>query len=315
MKIYVIGIGDAGINIISRMKIRGVNSNIVKTILLGSTYSSLMGGMADHKILLQTPLLGHGAGGKPEIGERAMSIARDKIIQLIQEPDFIFIVAGMGGGTGTGGAPVLARILSENFPHAVIIGVATFPFRFERARLKIASEGIQRFMKEVHTLVLIDNNKLMEYYPNMSISKAFEIVDNVVINAVEGLVSVLTEVSLINVDLADMRALLSKGGLIMISIGEGTGVNRVRDAIESTLSHPLLDVDYEGAKGAIIHLTISPDVQLAEVTEVANSLTRGITEMGEVKMGVRVRDDLKDMIRVTMFSVGVKSPQLLGNEE
>ncbi|MEM2768991.1 MAG: cell division protein FtsZ [Candidatus Anstonellales archaeon] len=314
MRIYVIGIGDAGLNIISRMKLRGINSNVVKTIVLGSTYNSLVGALADHKILLQTPMLGHGSGGRPEIGERAILLAKDKILDLIQDPDFIFIVAGMGGGTGTGGAPALAKLLRDNMPYAVIIGVATYPFRFERARLKTASEGIQRFMQYVNTLVLIDNNKLMEYFPNLSISKAFEMVDNVVINAVDGLVSVLSEVSLINVDLADMRALLSKGGLIMISIGQGSGTDRVKKAIESTLSHPLLNIDYEGAKGAIIHLTISPDVQLGEVSEVANSLTRGIVEMGEVKMGVRIKEDLKDTIQVIMFSVGVKSPQLLGEE-
>lgn len=314
MKIYVIGVGDAGLNIISRMKLRGVNRDIVKTIAIGTTYNSLISALADYKILLQTPMMGYGAGGRPEIGERGMLVSKDKILELISEPDFIFIVAGMGGGTGTGAAPALAKILNENFPTSTIIGVATYPFKFERARLKIASAGIENLLKYVNTLILIDNNKLMEYYPNLTISKAFELVDNVVINAVNGLINVLNETSMINVDLADLKALLSKGGLIMISMGGGSGPERVRMAIETTLSHPLLDVDYEGAKGAIVHLTISPDVQLGEVVEVTNHLTKGITELGEVKMGVRVNSEAKDKIEVIMFTVGVKSPQLLGIE-
>lgn len=312
MRIYVIGVGDAGLNIISRMKLRKIGGESVKTIGLGSSYNSLMGALADYKILLPTDTVGHGAGGKPELGEKAMMIAKDKVLSLIQEPDFIFIVAGMGGGTGTGAAPALAKILSDNFPSAIIIGVVTYPFRFERARLRVASMGIEKLMKHVHTLMLIDNNKLMDYYPNLIITKAFEMVDNVVIVAITGLISVLTEDSLINVDLADLRALLSKGGLVMIANGTGSGHERVKHAIHSTISHPLLDVEYEGAKGAIVHLTISPDVQLGEVIEVANQLTKGIAEMGEVKMGVRVDEKAKENIEVTLFVIGVRSPQLFG---
>ncbi len=312
MKIYVIGVGDAGLNIISRMKLRKIDN--VKTIGLGSSYNSLMGALADYKILLPTDMTGHGAGGKPELGERAMMIAKDRVLSIIQDPDFIFIVAGMGGGTGTGASPALAKMLSDKFPSAIIIGAVTYPFRFERARLRIASAGIEKLIKHVHTLILIDNNKLLDYYPNISITKAFEMVDNVVIGAVTGLVSVLVEDSLINVDLADLKALLSKGGLVMIANGSGSGADRVKRAIQSTISHPLLDVEYEGAKGAIVHLTISQDVQLGEVIEVANQLTKGIAEMGEVKMGVRVDEKARESIEVTLFVVGVKSRQLFGEQ-
>jgi cell division protein FtsZ len=318
INLYAIGIGGAGCNMITRLTAKKTPDLNLTTIAMNTDFNHLKIVKADKKIFLDTyyrGLVGHGTGGNPELGERAISLNREKILKEIDNPHIIFIAAGMGGGTGSGGAPELARLLKSAFPEAIIIGVATYPFKFERGRLKIAVQGIEKFKNYCNTLILIDNNKLLEYYPNLPISHAFSVADAVMIKAILGIASALSKASELNIDYADIRSLMGKGGLAMIAIGEGKDRDKVEQSIESTLSHPLLDIDYTGAKGAIVHIESSQDLTIEEGTKIAEELTKGVLTSGEVKLGLRINPELKSTIYVTLFIVGISSPQILGSDD
>ncbi|NPA22503.1 MAG: cell division protein FtsZ [Candidatus Micrarchaeota archaeon] len=313
--LYAIGVGGAGCNMITRLTLRKGTDNSIKTIALNTDARHLQMVKADKKVLLKTgSLYGHGAGGKAEVGEMAMQQSIDRVMPNIQDPHIVFIAAGMGGGTGTGGAPVLAKYIKSQYPDAIVIGVVTYPFQIERSRLKVARKGIYKMLEHVDTLILIDNNKLLEYNPNLPLNEAFALADDVMIRAIKGIADTLSRSSLINIDYADLKALMSKGGLAMISLGEGHGPERVYKAIETTLNHPLVEVDYEGAKGALVHLESDDSLTVDEAMKIAGELTKGISEEGEVKLGLRINPEMHERINVTLITVGVKSPQLLGHE-
>ncbi len=315
LNLYAIGVGGAGCNMITRLKLRMGNDDTIKTIALNTDAKHLQLVKADRKILLRTSsLIGHGTGGKVDVGERAMSATIDKVMSAIEDPDIVFIAAGMGGGTGTGGAPVLAKHIKSQYPDAIVLGVVTYPFQIERSRLKVARQGVYKLLEYVDTLILIDNNKLLEYNPNLPLNEAFALADDVMIKAIKGITDTLGRGSLINIDYADLRALMEKGGLAMISLGTGSGPERVYQAIEHTLNHPLVEVDYEGAKGALVHLEADDSLTVDEAMKIADELTKGISEEGEVKLGLRINPELYEQINVTLITVGVKSPQLLGHE-
>jgi cell division protein FtsZ len=266
---------------------------------------------ANKKILLgKTITRGLGAGGDINVAKKCAEVDRDMLRKEIGENELIFVCAGMGGGTGGGAAPIVAQIAKEQ--GAIVVAMVTYPFALERVRLKKAQTSLQELVKVCDTVVVIDNNRLASYVPNLPVNKAFELADSITTRAVTGISDTIMFPSLINVDYADVRTVMDGGGLSMISLGQGNGHNKVEDVVKDTLEHPLLDVNYEGSKGCLIHLEGGPDLSLGDAIRTGDLLTQSFDEGANVKMGARVSPTLKDSIRITAIITGVKSPYILG---
>jgi len=219
----------------------------------------------------------------------------------------------MGGGTGGGAAPIVAKIAKEQ--GAIVVAMVTYPFALERVRLKKAQEAIRELTRECDTVVVIDNNRLAAYAPNLPINKAFELADSITSRAVRGISDTIMFPSLINVDYADVKTVMENGGLSMISLGEAGGHDQVTEVVKNTLEHPLLDVDYEDAKGCLIHLEGGTDLTLGDAIHVGELLTKSFNEESAIKMGARINPELRGKIRVTAIVTGVKSPYMFTKED
>ena len=312
VRIAVVGVGGGGCNTVNRIAKTGIKS--ARTIAINTDKVHLDIVKADTKVLIGSKITrGLGAGGFPEVGLKCAEVSRNTIREALGENELVFLTAGMGGGTGTGAAPVVAQIAKEQ--GAIVVGIVTYPFRLERARLKKAEWGIRELAKECDTLIIIDNNRLVQYAPNLPVNKAFELADMITARAVKGISDTIMFPSLMNIDYADVKTVMENGGLAMISIGEGTGPDRVEEVVKSTLTHPLLDVDYEGAKGALIHITGGPGLTLGEGIEIGERLTQSFDPDANVKIGARLTPEMGERIYVTMITTGIKSPYIMSEHE
>ena len=221
----------------------------------------------------------------------------------------VFIAAGMGGGTGTGSAPVVAEIAKNS--DAIVVGVITMPFSLERTRIDKAKTGLARLQENVDTAVVIDNQKLMELVPDLPLEEAFGVADEVLANMVKGITETITMPSLINLDYADVRSIICNGGVALVGLGEATGADRANEAIKNALNSPLLEVEWNGATGALIHITGGPDMSLAESNKVGEIVSEKMSKEANVIWGARVDPRLSGVLRVMLILTGVKSPQLL----
>lgn len=311
VRISVVGVGGAGTNTVHRLKAMGLQS--AQTIAINTDANHLKIVEADKKYLIGANLTkGMGAGGFPEVGMKAAESAREKLTELLSGNELVFITAGMGGGTGTGAAPVIADIAKK--AGAITIGIVTFPFVLERARLSKADWGIEELTKTCDTVVIVDNNRLLSYVPNLPMNQAFAVADTLVAKAVKGIADTIMLPSLMNIDFADLRMIMSGGGVSMISIGEGKGNEKVESAVKSSLEHPLLDVDYTGAKGALILIQGGSNLTLGEAVKVGEGITASFDNNAYVKWGARVVPELGDKIVVTSVLTGIQSDQLVGHE-
>jgi cell division protein FtsZ len=312
IRIAVLGVGGAGCNCVDRL----MKSNIKSAKAYGiNTDGKHLHQIKAHKKILIGKVVtrGLGAGGEPSVARKAAEGDREMLKNEIGENELVFVVAGMGGGTGTGSAPIIAQIAKDM--GAIVVAVVTYPFALERVRIKKAQAGVQELMKVCDTVIVIDNNRLMSYVPNLPIDKAFELVDSITIRAVTGIADTIMFPSLINVDYADVKSVMQNGGLAMISLGEASGMDRVGNVVKDTLSHPLLDVNYEGAKGALIHLEGGADLTLGDAIKIGEKVTESFDNAASVKMGARVNPNLTEKIRVTAIITGVKSPMMFGKGE
>lgn len=308
IKIAVIGVGGAGSNCITRMVKAGLKS--ANTIAINTDSNHLSITEAHKKILIGKKITkGLGAGGDSSIGEKCASADSEMLKKEIGENELVFLVGGMGGGTGTGAMPIIAKLAKEN--GAVIIAMVTYPFNIERSRIKTAQNGIRTLLEVADTVVVIDNNRLLSYAPNLPVNKAFELADSITSNAVIGISDTIMFPSLINVDYADVKAIMQNGGVAFISLGKGSGHDRVDKVIQDTLEHPLLDIDYEDAKGALLHLEGGTDLTLGETIRIGEGITANFNENVNVKIGARVNPELQGAVRATAIIVGVKSPMIL----
>ena len=309
--IKIIGCGGAGNNTIDRLMKIGIQG--AKCIAINTDRQHLDMIDAHIKLLIGKNLTrGLGAGGNPEIGRAAAEESREDLIKILRETDLAFITCGEGGGTGTGSAPIAAEI--SKLEGAIVVGVVTIPFETEVGRIEKAKEGLNQLKQYVDTLVVIDNNRLLEIAPNLPIIEAFSVADEVLASMVKGITETISLPSLINLDFADVRTILSTGGVAIIGVGESNGQeNRVMEAIEDALNMPLLDVNINGAKGALIHVCGGNDMTLAE----ANSVARKIYEKMDVTdsmviWGARVSDEFNGYLRVMLLITGISSPQIFG---
>ncbi len=309
-KILVIGVGGAGNNTVNRMARVGVAGAELIAVNTDKQHLSIVHDSIKKLLIGQSVTRGLGAGGYPEVGTKAAEVSRAALSKVMEGTDMLFLTAGMGGGTGTGASPVIADIAKEN--GAIVIAMVTYPFRMERARLLKADDGIDRLRKVADTVVIIDNNRLVELVPNLPIEQAFSVADEVISRAVKGITETITTPSLINLDYADVRAIMTAGGVSVISVGESRGHGRVEEVVEDTLKNSLLDVDYTGAKGALIHITGGPDLTLGDANEIGERLTSVIDPQATVIWGARIIPEYEGRVEVIVIMTGVKSSHIKG---
>jgi len=308
-RIKIFGCGGAGGNTITRLNKMGVKG--AETVAINTDRIALDLVNADKKLLIgKTLTRGLGAGGFPEVGERAARESIREIEELVADTDLVFITAGMGGGTGTGTAPVVAEVAKKQ--GAVVTCMVSTPFNVERARLIKADEGLDKLRVRADSTVVLDNIKLLEFVPNLPINQAFSVMDQMIGETVKSLSETITIPSLINLDYADMRAIMDQGGLSVMLWGESEEDAGVDAIVSEALNHPLLNVDYTGATGALVHITGGPKMSLKYVQDVAKKLTENLDCYSNVILGARVLDEMHGKCRVMAIMTGVQSPNLLG---
>jgi len=302
-KLGVVGIGGQGSNLINRLYNKGIKS--AKTIAINTDVKHLHMINASDKLLIGKELTrGLGAGGFPEIGAKAAELSRKQIEDKIKDFDMLFLAAGAGGGTGGGGAPVVAKIAKEL--GILVIAFITYPFAMERSRKQKADWTINALSKNADTTIILENDLLLSYAPNLQIEKAFELIDNITANAVKGIADTISLPSLINLDFADVRTVLANAGTAVINIGTGTGTDKVEKVITSTLSHPLLNVDKRGAKNALIQVNGGTALTIDEATRVGEGVTVDMDPKANVIFGARLSPEMFDQIKVISVLTGVK---------
>jgi len=312
-KVKVIGIGGAGGNTISRMKEIGIKG--CELIAANTDAQDLLYTNSDLKILIGRELTqGLGAGSNPKIGEEAARESEHELKKRLAGGDMIFITCGLGGGTGTGAAPIISEIAKR--AGALSIGVVTLPFSIEgRKRLENAEYGLERLEGIVDTLIVIPNDKLLELAPELPIHTAFKVADEILTNAVKGTTELVTKAGLVNLDLADIKSIMSNGGVSLIGMGESDSQQRAIEAIEKALQNPLLDVDVSGATGALVNIVGGPDLSLDEAKSIIEHVGEKLGEDAKLIWGAQISEDMEKSIRVMLIVTGVKSSQILGQEE
>ncbi len=307
-RIMVLGVGGAGNNTVNRL----MESGVVGTECIGinTDIQHLNVIHAKQKILIGEKLTrGLGSGGDPDIGRAAIEESLERVDKILTDVDIAFVTAGMGGGTGTGAAPIVARLAREN--GAIVVGVVTMPFKIEKGRITYAIKGLTEMRRECDPVIVIDNNKLMRLVPQLPINEAFKVGDQVLANMIKGISETISVPSLINLDFADFRTIMKKGGVAIAGIGESDAPNRAEEAVQRALRMPLLDIDYTGAKGALIHLSSDDQLTIEEANRVGEIVTQMMSEDALVIWGARVDPSLAGTLKVTLVMTGVKSPYLL----
>ena len=308
-RIVIVGCGGAGNNTINRLYNMGVSG--AETIAINTDKQHLDMIQADKKILVGKSLTkGLGAGGFPDIGRKAAELARNTLEEVLRDADLVFVTAGMGGGTGTGTAPVVAEIAKQN--DAIVVGMVSSPFRVERARALKAEEGLEQLRSAADTVLVMDNNRLLDYVPNLPIEQAFSVMDQLISETVKGISETITQTSLINLDYADVKTIMSCGGVAVMLVGEAKNQEKGDSVVRAALNHPLLDVDYRGATGCLVHITGGPDLTLSEAEEIAEALTYELDGHANVIWGARINKEYEGKVRVMAIMTGVQSAQILG---
>ncbi len=307
--IKVIGVGGAGNNMVGWLYKKGIKG--AEIIATNTDYQHLQITGADKKFLIGKDCTrGLGCGGFPNKGAEAAQESLTSLKEALKEADMVFVCAGMGGGTGTGAAPVVAQVAKDT--GSIVIGTVTMPFNIERARCDKAEFGLQQLRQVSDTVIVIDNNRLVQIAGNLPIQQAFAVANELVATMIKGIVETIAVPSLVNLDYADVKAIMSNGGVAAIGVGSSDTNNRVEEAVKGALSNPLLDINYEGATGALIHVTGGPDMTLDEVSRIGELVTESLDDDANVIWGARVSDDMKGKLTVMTIITGVNSPWILG---
>ena len=311
-RIVIVGCGGGGNNTINRLYSLGVSG--AETIAINTDKQHLDIIKAEKRILIGKSLTkGLGAGGDPRIGRKAAEAARKTLEEIFKDTDLCFITAGMGGGTGTGVAPIVAEIAKNQ--GAIVIGMVSTPFRVERHRIIKAEEGLENLRKAADTVIVLDNNRLLNYVPDIPLDSAFTVMDQLISETVKGISETITQPSLMNLDYADVRAIMNRGGVAVMLVGETVKQDKVESVVRNALTNPLLDVDYKGATGCLVHIIGGPDLTLKEANEIAGSLTYELDSDADVIWGARIQQDYEGKVRVMAIMTGVHSAQIIGSSE
>jgi len=309
-EIKVVGIGGAGNNTVSRMMQVGIVGTEI--IAINTDAQDLLYTDSDQKVLIGKDLTkGLGAGADPQIGMEAARESREDIKEALQGADMVFITCGLGGGTGTGASPVVADVAKKL--GALTVAIVTLPFTMEgKQRMDNAKHGLEELEEMADTLITIPNDKLLEIVPDVSIVTAFKVADEILVNAVKGTAELVTKPGLVNLDFADIKAIMGNGGLAMIGLGESDTENRAIEAVEKAINNPLLDVDIEGATGALVNVSGGSDITVKECQQIVEAVSSKLAPDAKVIWGAQINKELGDLVRAMLIVTGVKSTQIYG---
>jgi len=313
-KITVVGCGGAGGNTVTRMDREGIHG--AKLVAANTDAQHLATEVeADTKILIGRQRTGgRGAGSVPKIGEEAAQENIDDINAAIDGSDMVFVTAGLGGGTGTGSAPVVAQAAQEQ--GALTIAVVTVPFTAEGERRRAnADAGLERLRAVADTVIVIPNDRLLDYAPNLPLQDAFKICDRVLMRSVKGMTELITKPGLVNVDFADVKTIMENGGVAMIGLGESDSQNKAQDSIRSALRSPLLDVEFDGASSALVNVVGGPDMAIDEAEGVVEEIYDRIDPDARIIWGASVDQEFDGKMETMIVVTGVESPQIYGKNE
>ena len=311
-KVKVFGLGGGGGNTISRMKEIGIKGG--EFIALNTDAQDLLYSNADHKILIGKELtMGLGSGSDPKIGEEAAHESEQEIKKKLAGCDMVFVTCGLGGGTGTGAAPVVAQLAKKQ--GALVIGVVTLPFTIEgRKRIENSEYGLERLESAVDTLIVIPNDKLLEIAPELPLQTAFKVADEILTNAVKGTTELVTKSGLVNLDFADVKAVMANGGVSLMGMGESDSANRAQEAVEKALSNPLLEVDISNSTGALVNIIGGNDMSLDEARSIISTVGDQLSPDAKMIWGAQISPEMEKSIRVMIIITGVKSGQISGGQ-
>ncbi|HVL48813.1 MAG TPA: cell division protein FtsZ [Candidatus Thermoplasmatota archaeon] len=312
-KIKVVGCGGGGCNTI--MRLSQSNLENVELIACNTDAQHLLNVKVPQKILIGRNLTrGLGAGAIPDVGKNAAEESEEAIRKALDGADLVFVTAGMGGGTGTGSAPVVAEVARDL--GALTIAVVTTPFGMEgHIRAKNAESGLSRLRDAADTTVVIPNDKLLEVAPRLPLAQAFRVADEILMRSIRGLTEMITKPGLVNLDFADLKTVMKKGGVAMIGVGEAEGDQRAREAIEEALTSPLLDVDVSSATGCLVDVAGGPDMTLEEAQKVVQEIHDRVSPDCRIIWGANVQPDLGKTLRAMVVLTGVRSKQILGRDD
>lgn len=312
-KIKVVGIGGGGNNSLSRMREIGIKGG--EMIAINTDAQDLLYTTADHKILIGKELTqGLGAGSNPKVGEEAAKESESEIKKKLSGGDMVFVTCGLGGGTGTGAAPVTSSVAKKQ--GALVIGIVTLPFTIEgKKRVENSMIGLEKMEMSTDTLIVIPNDKLLELAPELPLHTAFKIADEILTNAVKGITELVTSSGLVNLDFADIKAVMSNGGVSLIGMGEADSNNRAMESVEKAINNPLLDVDMSNASGALVNIIGGPDMSLDECKSIIEEIGNNLSPDAKLIWGAQISADMDKSIRVLLIVTGVKSSQIRGSDE
>jgi cell division protein FtsZ len=313
-KITVIGCGGAGGNTVTRMMDEGIHG--AKLIAANTDAQHLANEVqADTKILIGRKRTGgRGAGSVPKIGEEAAQENLEDLQGAIDGSDMVFVTAGLGGGTGTGAAPVIAQAAQDS--GALTISIVTIPFTAEGERRRAnADAGLERLRSVSDTVIVVPNDRLLDYAPSMPLQDAFKICDRVLMRSVKGMTELITKPGLVNVDFADVRTIMENGGVAMIGLGESDSENKAQDSIRSALRSPLLDVEFDGANSALVNVVGGPDMSIEEAEGVVEEIYDRIDPDARIIWGASVNQEFEGKMETMIIVTGVESPQIYGKSE
>ena len=309
-KIKIIGVGGGGGNSLSRMKEIGIKGG--EFIAINTDAQDLLYSNADQKILIGKELTkGLGAGSNPKIGGEAAKESEQEISKKIAGADLIFVTCCLGGGTGTGAAPVVSSLAKQQ--GALTIGIVTLPFTIEgRKRVENSMEGLEKMESVVDTLIVIPNDKLLEFAPGLPLQTAFKISDEILTNAVKGVTELVTTSGLVNLDFADIKSVMLDGGVSLIGMGESDAEERAKESVQKAIQNPLLDVDISNATGALVNIIGGSDISLDEGKEVIATISGKLSQDAKLIWGAQISEDMGKSMRVLLIVTGVRSSQITG---
>ncbi len=312
-RIAILGVGGAGNRIVGRLVNEGVTG--AECIAVNTDLKDLNSADAARKVLIgEKVTCGLSAGGNPEAGRAAAQESRALIESLVENVDVAFVVVGLGGGTGTGAAPIVAEIARRK--GAVVVGVVSTPFKMEEYRAGFLTEALSAMRVACDTVVMVDNDKIMKAVPQLPATEVCKLADQVLANMIENIVETVSEPSLINLDIMDFKTIVRDGGVATVGVGESDAPNRAEEAVRNALNTPLLNVDYAGATGALINVSGDPNMTVHEVDRVKELVADSLGQSAKVVWGARVDPDNEGILKVTLVMTGVNSPYMhygLGN--
>jgi cell division protein FtsZ len=311
-KIMVFGCGGGGSNTINRLTNMDIQGAV--TIAANTDARHLAVTNAHKKLLIGKDITrGLGAGGYPEVGKRAAEESREEIKKLLTGCDLLFVTCGLGGGTGTGAAPVVAKVAKEL--GSIVISAVTLPFKMEGARVGKAEDGLLKLCDACDTVIVIENQKLVQLAGNKPLGEAFAVADNLIATMIKGITETISQPSLVNLDYADVKTIMNSGGVATIGVGVSDTKNRAYEVVEQAMKNPLLDVDYEGATGALIQVIGGDDMTLDEINIIGETISKKMNPDATVMWGARILPEFKGKLHVITIITGVKSPYILGKTQ